>query len=372
MRLSRLAVAALVALAACQDLVGPGGDPDAPANLTYQLVPSGDPAAPLAVLLTWDVPRSGRAASFNVYGRTGPGDAWLLRATTTSPTFHDAGVPDLEYYVATRDDQGEELGRSDIVSIDLHATVPAPLGLRTISLNTAIQLAWNGNAVDALHGAFDHYRVYSTTYDGTRGVCTSNWVLEGTTASDGFLAGNLVNGVSRCFAVSTITRDGHESPWSDARLDTPRFDARNVLVYARDTRPDSAGFLFLDETSHALGVVAGTVRADLDFTIERHSDGSLWITPARSGSTVALYSTQPVLELTSIDLAPSTGFAATALPVRQGFGYVFKLQKTDGVHFAAMRVAFATADYVVFDWAYQSAIGNPELSRSAVGGLRAD
>lgn len=372
MRLSRLAVAALVALAACEDLVGPGGDPDAPANLTYQLIPSGDPAAPLAVLLTWDIPRSGRGTSFNVYGRTGAGDAWQLRATTTSPTFHDAGVPDLEYYVATRDDQANELGRSNVVTIDMHANVPAPLGLHTLSLNTAIQLAWSGNAVDALQGAFDHYRVYSTTYDGSRGVCTSNWVLEGTTASDGFLAGNLVNGASRCFAVSTVTRDGHESPWSDARLDTPRFDAHNALVYATASRSDSSGFLFLDETSHALGVVGAAARTDLDFTIERHGDGSLWITPARAGSTVALYSTQPVLELTSIDQAPSTGFGATALLIRPGFGYVFKLQKSDGVHFAAVRIAFATADYVVFDWAYQSAIGNPELSRSAVGGPRAD
>jgi hypothetical protein len=372
MRLSRLAIAALVALAACEDILGPGGDPDAPANLTYQLTPSGNPDAPLAVLLTWDVPASGRAASFNVYGRTGPGAAWQLRATTTSPTFHDAGVPDLEYYVATRDDQGDELGRSNVVTIDLHATVPAPLGLHTISLNAAIQLAWNSNAVDALHGAFDHYRVYSTSYDGTRGVCTSSWVLEGTTASDGFLAANLVNGASRCFAVSTVTREGHESPWSEAHLDTPRFDARNALVYSTAARTDSAGFLFLDESSHALGVVVASARPDLDFTIERRADGSLWITPGRSGSTLALYSTQPVVELTSIDRAPASGFGTGALQARPGFGYVFKLQKADGVHFAALRVAFLAADYVVFDWAYQSGIGNPELSRAGTGGVRAD
>ena len=372
MRLSRLAVAALVALAACGDLVGPGGDPDAPANLTYQLIPSGDPGAPLAVLLSWDVPRSGRGTSFNVYGRTGAGDVWQLRATTTSPTFHDAGVPDLEYYIATRDDQGDELGRSNVVTIDLRASVPEPLGLRTVSLNAAIQLAWSSNAVDALHDAFDHYRVYSTTYDGGRGVCTSNWVLEGTTASDGFLAGNLVNGTSRCFAVSTVTRDGHESQWSAARLDTPRFDARNALVYAASSRADSAGFLFLDETSHALGVVGGATRPDLDFIVERHGDGSLWITPGRSGSAVALYSTHPVVELTSIDRAPAGGFAAASLQARPGFGYVFKLQKADGVHFAAVRVAFLTADYIVFDWAYQSSIGNPELSRAPLGGPRAD
>ena len=40
----------------------------------------------------------------------------------------------------------------------------------------------------------------------------------------------------------------------------------------------------------------------------------------------------------------------------------FRVQKADGVHFAAARVAFVGATYVVFDWSYQSATGNPELN----------
>jgi hypothetical protein len=97
MRLTRLILAVLVPLAACDDLTGPAVDPDAPANLTYQLLPSGDPAAPAGVILSWDVPQSGRANSFNVYGRTSSAAQWQLRATTTSPTFHDAGTPDAQY-----------------------------------------------------------------------------------------------------------------------------------------------------------------------------------------------------------------------------------------------------------------------------------
>jgi hypothetical protein len=42
---------------------------------------------------------------------------------------------------------------------------------------------------------------------------------------------------------------------------------------------------------------------------------------------------------------------------------VFRISKLDGVHFAAVRVAFVTNDYVVFDWSYQKAPGNPELNR---------
>ena len=366
MRLTRLMLAVLVPLAACDDLTGPAVDPDAPANLTYQLIPSGDPAAPAGVILSWDVPQSGRANSFNVYGRASSVAQWQLRATTTSPTFHDAGTPDAQYYVTTRDVNGNELGQSVILTINLVSGLPAPLGLVTISLNAAIQLAWRSNAVDAAHGTFDHYRLYSTAYDGTRGVCTTDWVVEGTTVSDGFLAGNLVNGVARCYAVSAITVDGHESPWSDAHVDTPRFDARNAFVYSSVARRDSSGFLFLDEPAKKIGVVASSTRTDLDFTIERHTDGSLWFAPARTGVTMALYTNVPVADLTSVDHAPSTGFGAVTIQAVAGYAYVFRMVKADGVHYAAARVAFVTSDYVVFDWSYQSAPGSAELSRAPV------
>jgi len=364
MRLSRLFLAVLVPLVACDDLTNPTTDPDAPTNLAYELVPSGVPTEPAGILLRWDAPRSGRATAFNIYSRRSTASDWQLRATTTSTTFHDAGTPDAQYYVATRDANDNEVGRSEIVTIDLTTRLPAPQGLASISLNAAIQLSWSSNAVDASHGAFDHYRVYSTDYDGARGVCTSSWVVEGTTVSDGFLAGNLVNGVSRCYAVTAVTRDGHESDWSDARLDTPRYDARNAFVYATAARTDSSGFLFLDETNHRLGVVAASARTDLDLTIQRHSDGSLWIAPARVGVTMMLFSTKPVADLTSIDRAPSSGFGSTTIEALAGYAYVFRLQKADGVHFAAIRVAFVTNDYIVFDWAYQSAPANAELSRT--------
>ena len=111
-------------------------------------------------------------------------------------------------------------------------------------------------------------------------------------------------------------------------------------------------------------MVGSSARTDLDFTIERHSDGSLWFAPARAAVTMALYSTQPVTELTSIDRAPATGFAGVTIEALPGYAYVFRIVKADGVHFAAIRVAFSTPDYIVFDWAYQSAPGSAELSRA--------
>jgi hypothetical protein len=97
--------------------------------------------------------------------------------------------------------------------------------------------------------------------------------------------------------------------------------------------------------------------------VQRHADGTLWFAPERSAVSITLYSAQPVGDLTSIDRAPSSGFANVTVEAVPGYAYVFRIQKADGVHFAAIRVAFVTSDYVVFDWSYQKAPGNPELSK---------
>ena len=123
------------------------------------------------------------------------------------------------------------------------------------------------------------------------------------------------------------------------------------------------GIANFDERSRRFGAVSAASRTDADFTIERHSDGSLWFSPARTGVTMMLYSANPVADLTSIDRAPASGFGAVSIEAVPGYAYVFRVQKADGIHFAAARVAFTTSDYVVFDWSYQSGAGNVELNR---------
>lgn len=364
MRMSPLVIALVAGLAACDGtLLGPNADPNAPANLSYHLVPSGDPNVPLGVLLTWDPPSSGRAVTFDVYGRDA-GQDWVLRATTTSPTFYDAGVPQDQYYVVAMDQNGQELGQSQTVSIDTRNRLPAPLGLTSISLNGAIQLSWSANAYDASHGDFEAYRVYSAPLDASHGTCSTQWALEGTTVSDAFLAANLTNGATRCFAVSAVNGEGLESEWSEARQDTPRFDARSILVYATAARPDSSAFLFFDATANKVGVVGANSRTDADVVVQRNADGTLWLAPARTGVALAMYASKPVADLTSIDRAPTTGFASVALQAIPAYAYVFRIDKPDGAHYAAVRVAYVATDYVVFDWSYQSAVGNPELNRA--------
>lgn len=360
-----LAFLASALLAGCSldELTG-GADRFDPTDLTYRLLPSGDPEVPAGILLEWTPPTSSRVVSFDVHGRSATRAAWMLRATTTSPSFHDSGVPQLEYYVSSHDENGEELGRSEVVFVDERNRLPAPRELRSITLDRAIHLSWPTNAYDTRPNDFDHYRVYSSILEVAAGRCAARWSFEGSTVSHNFIAGGLTNGIARCFAVSAVSRDGHESLWSPVRGDTPRPEARNVIVDAYEVRPATSGFLFHDVTARRFGVVGDGQRATMDFRVERRADGSLWFRPMRDDVRVMVYGDRPIVDLTTIDRAPSATFQPGSVEAVSGYGYVFSVKQADGTHVAAVHVDYVARDYVVLDWSYQTAPGSPELLRA--------
>ena len=309
----------VMAVTACDVGVVAPENPDAPTDLSYQLIPSGDPSLPLGVVLQWSPPRSGVAFTYDVYGRSSARDNFARRATTTSPSFHDAGVPQLEYYVQAIDEDGQERGRSAIVTIDERNRLPAPQSLASVTLNRGVQLAWDPNAYNAAPQTFDFYRVYSTSWDAVHGCNAAEWALEGSTVSEAFIARNLPNGETRCFAVSAISRDGHESVWSNVREDTPRYDARSVALDASDVRRATSGFVFAN-ASGAFGIVVSDTSPTADIVLERR-DGALWLRAARTDVRIVQYAAAPVSELTTIDRAPLAGYG-DAVRILAGFGGV--------------------------------------------------
>ncbi len=356
--------ALLAALAGCTtyDSVGPS-HVSPPSDLSYELVPSGDPYEPQGIVLYWTAPDDDRIAGFVVYSRGSTGESWYRRAETTSYSFHDTGIPHLQYYVASLDDEGFESASSNVVTVDERNRLPAPATLFSISLDRAIQLSWSANGRQTDPSLFDYYRVYSTPYSLEQNLCSSAfWVLEGTTISEDFLASGLPNGEPRCFAVSTVSRDGHESLWSQARADTPRPDGLNEFLYARQEDASLSGFRFEDPSSGALGVTLSGDRTDIDFRIDRDTDGRLYLVPVRSDVVMTLYSMEPVEDLTSIDVAPvRSSFSRSSWEAVAGYAYVFEMRLADGLHYGALRVTHVGADYVIFDWSYQTDPGNPEL-----------
>ncbi len=344
--------------------------PAAPANLTYKLDPSGDPATPSGILLSWDAVNDASLGGYRVYSRGSSAGTFGLRGTTTSTTFHDNGVPALEYYVTATSTDGGESAASNSITVDERLQLQRPTWLVSISLNGAVHLEGSDTAYVLEPLAFDHYRVYSTGYDLDSNLCGTHWSLEGTTVSSSFLVGNLTNGVPRCYAVSAISIEGYESLWSPLRNDTPRPDAYNVVLKALDADPTTAGFRFwLDANGDhvvqptELGVVLNGTSPSADFQVVRNA-GVFYIQPVRTGTTVTVYGAVPVAGLTSIDYAPVSGYATTAVQAKPGWGYVFQMSGGDAFYrYGALRVSAVGTDYIIVDWAFQTDPGNPELVR---------
>jgi len=365
-----LSLVLLVAVACQPSVVGPGGGgaPSTPANLAYELEPSGDPNRPLGILLIWDDVTDANLASYRIYSRSSSG-SFGLRGETSSNTFHDNGVPHLDYYVTAVSDNNEESGGSNVITVDERLQLDSPAWLVSTSLNGAIHLEWDDSSYVTAPTRFKWYRVYSTDYNLDNGLCGTNWLLEGTTVAPEFLVSAMTNGVPRCFGVSAVSREGYESLWSPLRQDTPRPDARNTLVFAYNKNQAQSGFRFWQDLNtdgraqtSELGRVQNGNLTSIDFWVyEDPTDSTMWLVPEFSGTRMLLYSTTPVADLTSIDFAPAAGYARSMIQAVPGYAYVFEIVEGSTVRYGALRMTHVGRDYVIFDWSFQTDPGNPEL-----------
>ena len=369
MRRTTLAAGAVIALAACSTsgrLTGNNFNLAPPNNLTYQLIPSGNADFPEGIDLRWDPVNDPDIADYAVFSRSSANGAWNLRAKTTSPSFEDLGAPDLQYYVASEAADGSMSAPSNVITVDNTNKLPPPDSLEAFALDQAVELSWSPNARLSNPSAFSYYRVYSTVYHAGQNLCDTAWVLEGTTVSEDFIASGLPNGQPRCFDVSAISIDGHESDWPTPVAATPSATAGDIVVFSSADSLNKSGFAFPSAAS-TRSVVASATRRDIDFRVDRHADGSMWLVPAKSGTTVALYSSQPLASISAFGVAPSTGYSSGAIRATARLGYVFQVARPDGVHFGALRVAAVGTNFVVFEWTYQRDPGNPVLERMTAG-----
>ncbi|MFQ5702519.1 MAG: hypothetical protein ACE5HT_00690 [Gemmatimonadales bacterium] len=270
---------------------------------------------------------------------------------------------------------------SDSVDDVALTILDAPASLTTTSLNGAIHLAWADNSfANAPANAFLQYRVYSTGFSIDDGLCDATFDLEGTTIAPEFVVGALTNGIPRCFGVTAESVDGGESDFSPVWADTPRPDARNVLIFAIQAGPTESGFRFFQDVDGngqvgalELGAVADGNRSDIDFWVDRDVNGDFFMVPQRAGTEILLYDPDPLEDLTSIDFAPDSGYSRDAIQALPRFGYVFRMDGGDGfARFGAIRITHVGKDYMLFDWSYQTDPGNPELSIHGGAGVAVD
>lgn len=217
-----------------------------------------------------------------------------------------------------------------------------PVGIRTISLDNAVQIDWIANQESDLAG----YNVWvSDSYNG-------RYSLMGSTKQPSFTDYGAVNGVTYYYGVTAYDFDGNESEMSrDVVYDTPRPEGYDVLLYNYLSNPDLAGY---DFSTYSVGPF------DDNFTdVFFENAGGVYYLNVWSDTDIQDMGYTESLD--DITVAPASGWSPSgsveAIP-----GHTYVVWTWDD-HYAKLRVISVGSATVVFDWAYQTAPTNPELGR---------
>ena len=187
-----------------------------PSNLFYEVTSGGPATVPVATLLEWDQVNDGSVSAWNVYSRSNTAQAFLLRGTTTSNSFHDQGVPELQYYVTAVDFNGLESLRQQ----HRHRRRAADACRPSRSCSPPASMArwhWRGRTIpsrairraSATTACSARRTTWTRTCASQPGGCSRArpWLRSSSPAHS-------PNGQPRCFGVSAVTIEGFESLWS--------------------------------------------------------------------------------------------------------------------------------------------------------------
>ncbi|MDH7515767.1 MAG: hypothetical protein QHI48_07835 [Bacteroidota bacterium] len=231
---------------------------------------------------------------------------------------------------------------------DDHGRVPyddtppfPPVGIVSTSLDNAVRLDWIENQEPDLAG----YNIYvSSSYNG-RYTCI------GTSRTASFVDGGAKNGVTYYYAVSAFDYSGNESELSrEVVYDTPRPEGRGVVLTNRFIDPYRAGY---DFSAYRI-VHYDTDEADI--YLEMNGSAIPFFVVWQDTDIQDMGYTRDIDEISK---APEDGWSPTKDAVAiKGHTYVVW---THDNHFAKIRVTDVRQNTVTFDWAFQTALGNPEL-----------
>jgi hypothetical protein len=372
-RLRRAAVRSVVGvvvlgLVGCEldDNVGSSGTPAAPRALEARYYGG-------SVTLTWELAPQWDGEPFRVYSKRTSDASYFMIAETTNCaggicSFNDVNVvagATYLYYVAAVSLGGIETPSASTIQVSVPQPTPPPVPtqIQVIALDAANYVRWGTNARTA--NDFSHYRVWQVS-QGTS-------YLLGETDSEGFLDQLAENGSTYTYFVTSVDDQGHESGGSASAAGTPRPDFTAEWVYDWFTVPASSGFRFQD-SEDANPIVNGAA-TNRHFRLEVDNSG-WWLVPGPSTTIYPNGFTTTALkcgvaadrECVSLDRAPTTGYVADDVGLVAQTTYVLRVRGDDGqMRYSAIRVQLLGYDgnnrpLMVFDWAYQLQVGNPNLA----------
>lgn len=221
-----------------------------------------------------------------------------------------------------------------------------PSGIVTVTGDTRVDLFWDHNPERDLSG----YNVYyNYTYEG-------KYTLLGSTEDDYFIDYGAENGITYYYAIAAYDYNGNESELSyDVVYDTPRPEGFNQSVFDYVKFPNNSGYSFGEY------MVTPFDSEMADFFFENFN-GTFYLNVwddtdiQDMGETYDIYDVSVAPLAGWIPLNPDENVKYTE--ALEGHTYIVW---TWDNHFAKVRISYLTQERMVFDWAYQTAEGNPEL-----------
>lgn len=247
-----------------------------------------------------------------------------------------------------------------IAGCNNHGTAPidnppsAPSGLYSISGDGEVTLYWALNPEPdlkefALYTSDEEFGVYS---------------LVGITAET-YYTFYFLNGVTQYMAVAAIDFAGNESDLSYETIwDTPRPEGYDLTVHALfyDSLNTNSERCAVDFSDYDNYMVQSLDNLSNDIYIDNF-EGVLFLNAFDIDTDIALFG--PTNKLSDVDYV----FSETTEWAKEGYIQLFEdysyIIWTYDNHFVTIRIEEVYNDRVVFDWAYQTEAGNPQLKISA-------
>lgn len=227
----------------------------------------------------------------------------------------------------------------------IDTTPPAPpRGILAVAMDNAVELSWYDNTEPDLAG----YNVWiSDRYDG-------EYEMLGSTARTSYVDHGADNGVRTYYALTAYDFEGNESDLSrDVVYATPRPEGYGVRINDYRTAPLLAGYDFSTYT-------VGRYNDDYTDVFFEHFNGRFYLNVWDDTDIQDMGYTRSLYDIVA---APSAGWSPSRT-VEAIEGHTYVIWTWDD-HYAKVRVKEVTSTHVKFDWAYQTAVGNPELKRTA-------
>ena len=237
---------------------------------------------------------------------------------------------------------------SDRVTAPRDTTPPAaPRGLYSVTGDHAVALYWLANTESDVAG----YRIYEGDC-ASGGNCPYTRVGTVIANATAFNVTGLANGATKYYAVAAVDAAGNESDLSyETIYDTPRPAGTGVALGNYLNNVNGSGWDFSQYVARS--------SSDLETDVYFGYNGSVYEMFAKDVNT-DIQDAGYGSSLDHVDVAPANGWSPTGT-VELIVGHCYVVWTRDN-HFAKFRVTALNANQVTFDWAYQTAQGNPELA----------